>query len=379
MPRGVAKDGVEKKGKGVGKRDDGKKGVVKRNRKMRGGDEIFYHKIQGFITKNTPIFKEKKEAIIKVLNDSMIGYNNSIGRSLTPSRLDFNKSSRFKNTLKATISYLNAIGNISTIEPTLVKFPLYPVANELADVLLDILDNKDIMKDIEQRNDLILQFIYIKIFILFTEFNYFCDRINYIKEYNIVEAPQVEGVAELATLTAAKEAVDAELAAANAEKDAAVAKLATANAEKNKAIAALAAANAQKDKINEELVAEKEARKQVETEFAEAKRKHQESYDNFKLSTDNILTIDEDYFMNAYANAKIKYGKGEDVKAIKILDNIIAIWKLLKDDTELKKNNEISKIINDEIPKLKRSYKEAPDWLNKGGKRKINSSRTKRK
>ena len=37
MPRGVAKDGVEKKGKGVGKRDDGKKGVVKRNRKMRGG------------------------------------------------------------------------------------------------------------------------------------------------------------------------------------------------------------------------------------------------------------------------------------------------------------------------------------------------------
>ena len=156
-----------------------------------------------------------------------------------------------------------------------------------------------------------------------------------------------------------------------------VVELATANAKKNKAIAALAAANAQKDKINEELAAEKEAKKQVEAEFAYAKRKYQESEENFKLSTDNILTIDEDYFMNAYANAKIKYGKGEDVKAIKILDNIIAIWKLLKDDTKLKKNEEISKIINDEIPKLKRSYKEAPDWLNKGGK-KI-SSRTKRK
>ena len=328
MPRGVAKakDGVEKKGKEVGKKDDGKKGVVKRNRKMRGGDEIFYHKIQGFITKNTPIFKEKKEAIIKVLNVSMIGYNNSIGRSLTPSRLDFNKSSRFKNTLKATISYLNAIGNISTIEPTLVKFPLYPVANELADVLLDILDNKDIMKDIEQRNDLILQFIYIKIFILFTEFKYFCDRINYIKEYNIVEAPQVEGVAELATLTAAKKAVEAELATANAAKNAVDAELAT----------------------TQKL-----------------------------LQNNDIITINNVYFENAFKKAQENYRNGLLSKAKDILNNISGIWNMLKDDSSLKKDKKIIKIMKDVIV-LNENITDQ-DEFEGGGKRKKISSRTKRK
>ena len=371
MPRGVAKakDGVEKKGKEVGK-----KNVVRRSRKMRGGDYIFSAKIKDFVTLNTPTFKLHKDAIIKVLQSSMIGYN-SIARSLTPSRLDFNKSSRFKNTLKTTIDYLNAIGNIISKNPNPddVKFPLYPVANELADVLLDILDKDGNMKGIEQRNDLILQFIYIKIFILFTEFEYFCDRIKDIREYNIVEAPQVEGVAELA--------------AANTEKDAAVAELATEKEAKKKVDAELATANAAKKEVDAELVAEKEAKKKVdaelakltaakkavEAEFAETKIKYQETEEKFKLLEENILTIDEDYFKNALNNAKNKYIKGEYSEATKILDNIIAIWQILSDDSELKKNITISEIINNEIPILKRTYGLG------GGKRKINSSRTKRK
>ena len=343
MPRGVAKakDGVEKKGKEVGK-----KNVVRRSRKMRGGDYIFSAKIKDFVTLNTPTFKLHKDAIIKVLQSSMIGYN-SIARSLTPSRLDFNKSSRFKNTLKTTIDYLNAIGNIISKNPNPddVKFPLYPVANELADVLLDILDKDGNMKGIKQRNDLILQFIYIKIFILFTEFEYFCVRIKDIREYNIVEAPQVEGVAELA--------------AANTEKDAAVAELATEKEAKKKVDAELAKLTA--------------AKKTVEAEFAETKIKYQETEEKFKLLEENILTIDEDYFKNALNNAKNKYIKGEYSEATKILDNIIAIWQILSDDSELKKNITISEIINDKIPILKRTYGLG------GGKRKINSSRTKRK
>lgn len=360
MPRGVAKakDGVEKKGKGDGKRD-----VVRRSRKMRGGDYIFSAKIKEFVTLNTPTFKLHKDAIIKVLQSSMIGYN-SIARSLTPSRLDFNKSSRFKNTLKTTIDYLNAIGNIISKNPNPddVKFPLYPVANELADVLLDILDKDGNMKGIEQRNDLILQFIYIKIFILFTEFEYFCDRIKDIREYNIVEAPQVEGVAELA--------------AANTEKDAKKkvdAELATANAAKKEVDAELVAEKEAKKKVDAELAKLTAAKKAVEAEFAETKIKYQETEEKFKLLEENILTIDEDYFKNALNNAKNKYIKGEYSEATKILDNIIAIWQILSDDSELKKNITISEIINDEIPILKRTYGLG------GGKRKINSSRTKRK
>ena len=345
-------------GKGDGKRD-----VVRRSRKMRGGDYIFSAKIKDFVTLNTPTFKLHKDAIIKVLQSSMIGYN-SIARSLTPSRLDFNKSSRFKNTLKTTIDYLNAIGNIISKNPNPddVKFPLYPVANELADVLLDILDKDGNMKGIEQRNDLILQFIYIKIFILFTEFEYFCDRIKDIREYNIVEAPQVEGVAELA--------------AANTEKDAKKkvdAELATANAAKKEVDAELVAEKEAKKKVDAELAKLTAAKKAVEAEFAETKIKYQETEEKFKLLEENILTIDEDYFKNALNNAKNKYIKGEYSEATKILDNIIAIWQILSDDSELKKNITISEIINDEIPILKRTYGLG------GGKRKINSSRTKRK
>ena len=280
--------------------------------------------------------------VVKVLQSSMIGYN-SIARSLTPSRLDFNKSSRFKNTLKTTIDYLNAIGNIisKNQNPDDVKLPLYPVANELADVLLDILDKDVNMKGIEQRNDLILQFIYIKIFILFTEFKYFCDRIKAIKEYKIVEAPQVEGVAKLDTLTAAKDKVDADLIAANAAKD------------------------------------------KVKAELATAEEKYKGLDNKKKLLEKNILTIDEAYFKNAFDNAKNLSDNDDYLEAEKILTNINDIWSMLIDDSKIKKNNNIQQIIKD-INKLitenEEKYKGALSMSGGGGgKRKKISSRTKRK
>ena len=128
-----------------------------------------------------------------------------------------------------------------------------------------------------------------------------------------------------------------------------------------------------KKKVDAELAKLTAAKKAVEAEFAETKIKYQETEEKFKLLEENILTIDEDYFKNALNNAKNKYIKGEYSEATKILDNIIAIWQILSDDSELKKNITISEIINDEIPILKRTYGLG------GGKRKINSSRTKRK
>jgi hypothetical protein len=331
---------------------------------MRGGGDIFFNKINSFIKQNTPTFKERKDAIIKVLENSKVGYNSSIARSVTPARMDFNKSSRFKNTLKATIDYLNAISDVNTNDLDKVKFPQYPIVNELADVLLDIFKIEPNMKDDEKKNNFILQFIYIKIYILFIEFQYFCNRINDIKNYNIVE-PLKEDVGLLAAETAAKEEAEKKLAAETTAKEEAEKKLAAETTAKEEAEKKLAAETEEKEKAKKELAAETAAKKIVE--------------EKYKLLEDNILTIDEEYFKNAYDNAISKFKNGQDFD--KILDNITNIWNMLKDDIKSKYKEEITNIINVKIPKLKGNRK-LPIWARQdisGGKRKINSLKTKRK
>ena len=99
----------------------------------------------------------------------------------------------------------------------------------------------------------------------------------------------------------------------------------------------------------------------------------------YKLLEDNILTIDEEYFKNAYDNAISKFKIGQDFD--KILDNITNIWNMLKDDIKSTYKEEIKDIINVKIPKLK-GNRDFPIWARQnisGGKKKINSSRTKRK
>lgn len=93
----------------------------------------------------------------------------------------------------------------------------------------------------------------------------------------------------------------------------------------------------QKKEVDAKLAAEKEAKKKVQEELAEANRKYLETEEKFKLSSDNILTIDEDYFNNALDKARNKYIENKYSEATKILDNIIAIWQILSDDSELKK------------------------------------------
>ena len=390
MPRGVAKakDGGVDKEKSVGKRDGVKKDGVKRGRKMRGGDDTFFDKINEFITQNTPLFKTRKDDIIKVLEKSKVGYNSSIARSVTPARMDFNKSSRFKNTLKATIEYLNAIDNVDGKTPAIVKFPLFPVANELADVLLDIFTNEDDMKDIKRRNNLILQFIYIKIYILFIEFKYFCNRIEDIKNYKIVEPPKVEDAAVAELAAAIEDLAKEKEAKEKAEEDLAKEKKATeaANTAKEKAEEELAkekeAKDKAKDKAEEDLTAEKEAKDAANTKFKEAEEKYKLLEEKYKLLEDHILTIDEDYFKNALNEVGKNFNSKEFTKVEKEINAIIALWEILSDDSVIKKDTNIQKIIED-IKKLNVENKDklilSSAGFSGGGKRKINSSRTKRK
>jgi hypothetical protein len=358
MPRKVAKIkdvGVDKE-KSVVKKD-----VVKRSRKMRGGgNDIFFNKINLFITQNLQPFNTHKDAIIKVLENLKLGYNNSIARSVTPSIIDFNKSSRFKNTLKATIDYLNAIGNVNTKDPDKVKFPQYPIVNELADVLLDIFTNDHNMTDEKNKNDFILQFIHIKIYILFIEFLYFCNRINDIKNYNIVEPPN--------DLKNTKDKLEEDL---TAEKEA-----------RKKAEEELAEEKIATDAVKAELAAEKKTTEAANAAKEETNRKLKEAEEKYKLLEDKILTIDEDYFKNALDEVKKNINSKEFTKVEKKIKAIIAIWEILRDDSIIKNNNDIKEII-EEIKKLNLENNDklilSLAGFSSGGKRKINSSRTKRK
>ena len=127
------------------------------------------------------------------------------------------------------------------------------------------------------------------------------------------------------------------------------------------------------------MAAEKEAKKAVQEELAAEKEKNKILDNKIKLLEGNILTIDEDYFKNAYDNAISKFKIGQDFD--KILDNITTIWNMLKEDIKSKYKEEIKNIINVKIPKLKEN-RTLPIWARQdisGGKKKINSSRTKRK
>jgi chromosome segregation ATPase len=179
-------------------------------------------------------------------------------------------------------------------------------------------------------------------------------------------------ISALTTETAAKDAAISALTTETAAKDAAISALTTETAAKDAAISALTTETAAKDAAISALTTETAAKDAANTKLKEAEEK-------YKLLEDHILTIDEDYFNNAYENAKKKYMEGKELEGNKILDNITAIWGMLKDDIKLKTNKKIDDIIKNDIPKLKKNYNVAPDWLNKGGKRKINSSRTKRK
>jgi hypothetical protein len=394
MPRGVAKAkdvGVDKE-KSVGKKD----GVVKRNRKMRGGNDTFFDKINEFITQNTSLFKKHKLAIIAVLEKSKEEYNKGKLRGIIPAKIDSNKSSRFKNTLKATIEYLNDIDNVGGKIPDIVKFPLFPVANELADVLLDMFKNEDELKDTNRRNDLILQFIYIKIYILFVEFQYFCNRINDIKNYKIVEPPKVKGVAELAAETAAKEKAEADLADIKLENvkvknELADIKLENVKVKKELAdkgvndssiVAELSEVKVENKKVKIDLGNANTAKDAANTKFKEAEEKFKLLEEKYKLLEDKILTIDEDYFKNALDEVEKNFNSREFTKVEKKIKAIIAIWEILRDDSVIKRDTNIQKIIED-IEKLNVENKDklilSSAGFSGGGKRKINSSRTKRK
>ena len=161
MPRGVAKakdGGVDKgDGKKVGKKDDkvvgkviGKvvgKGVVKRSRKMRGGDDNFNNYCNNFIMKYYSVFVNAKVHIIETF------------KKLKVQMQDSDEKSALERILKKETKYIiDAIDN-----------------DELTNLLAYISRNekkiKDIINDDEDIIDrLCKDILFIKIYKLFTEF-----------------------------------------------------------------------------------------------------------------------------------------------------------------------------------------------------------------
>jgi hypothetical protein len=379
MPRGVAKakdGGVDKK-KSVVKKDGVKKDGVKRGRKMKGGGG----------------FKEKCSAFFDTYKDDYNTAIKYIDTKLTELILEakdgkdvlYYRARNATNTHKLRLSVINSIIKIENEKIYKIKYEAFTenmiriAYEDLYDLLnnINLYEEKKITPKIKDDEKFYKNIIFCKIFTLMLDFKYLCS-IDNIGNINIAEDVATSSAVDV-DLAAEKDAVSAELATANAAKKQVDAELATEKEAKKAVDAELVAEKEAMKAVQEEFAAEKEAKKAVDAELTAAEEKYKILDDKIKLLEENILTIDEDYFNNAYENAKKKYMDGKDFEGNKILDNITAIWEMLKDNIDLKTNKKIDDIIKIDIPKLKKNYNVAPDWLNKGGKRKINSSRTKRK
>ena len=164
MPRGVAKDGVEKKGKGVSKRDVVKKDVgkkdvvVKRNRKMKGGGS-FKEYCNKFLEEGTnkDSFNNAKEYAKKYFNLMTIEMN----------KKDLTKWGRASYEQKEKLKILDYI-NI-TKEDNDSK--LYDSINNLKEVLeyIQKIPNLSIINEYNSK-ELCKHILFIKIYKLFLNF-----------------------------------------------------------------------------------------------------------------------------------------------------------------------------------------------------------------
>jgi len=363
MPRKVAKAkdvGVDKE-KSVGKKD-----VVKRGRKMRGGklniklqeilsnkpinyDDVF-EKINAEFTKIKPTLDEMRKRIsFKFrINDAKDKHDKHIAQ------IDKFKSKKIKEIpnlldLLELCKYINIIGttddgyNKEILYRNIIILYIY----NFFELIKDIIENNNVDIDIDDKVAL-----------------------------PVVDNTKDKAIEELATATTAKDKAIEELATATTAKDKAIEELATATTAKDKAERVLAeekkakeeantklaAANVATDAVKAELAAEKEAKKAVEAEFAATQ----------KQLKSNIITIDKKYFSSAFLKAELKYNEGLYDDAKEILTNITAIWEMLK-------NDEIKKIMENDVIILKAKIDNQRTNSHGGGKRKINSSRTKRK
>ena len=335
MPRKVAKAkdvGVDKE-KSVGKKD-----VVKRGRKMRGGklniklqeilsnkpinyDDVF-EKINAEFTKIKPTLDEMRKRIsFKFrINDAKDKHDKHIAQ------IDKFKSKKIKEIpnlldLLELCKYINIIGttddgyNKEILYRNIIILYIY----NFFELIKDIIENNNVDIDIDDKVAL-----------------------------PVVDNTKDKAIEELATATTAKDKAERVLAE---EKKA-----------KEEANTKLAAANVATDAVKAELAAEKEAKKAVEAEFAATQ----------KQLKSNIITIDKKYFSSAFLKAELKYNEGLYDDAKEILTNITAIWEMLK-------NDEIKKIMENDVIILKAKIDNQRTNSHGGGKRKINSSRTKRK
>jgi len=349
MPRKVAKAkdvGVDKE-KSVGKKD-----VVKRGRKMRGGklniklqeilsnkpinyDDVF-EKINAEFTKIKPTLDEMRKRIsFKFrINDAKDKHDKHIAQ------IDKFKSKKIKEIpnlldLLELCKYINIIGttddgyNKEILYRNIIILYIY----NFFELIKDIIENNNVDIDIDDKVAL-----------------------------PVVDNTKDKAIEELATATTAKDKAIEELATATTAKDKAERVLAEEKKAKEEANTKLAAANVATDAVKAELAAEKEAKKAVEAEFAATQ----------KQLKSNIITIDKKYFSSAFLKAELKYNEGLYDDAKEILTNITAIWEMLK-------NDEIKKIMENDVIILKAKIDNQRTNSHGGGKRKINSSRTKRK
>jgi hypothetical protein len=384
MPRGVAKakDSVEKKV--VVKKD-----VVKRSRKMRGGGS-FNEYCKTFLNANNT----KYNADIDIIKDNLKNLHTNIKplrsglKSISDTALisEFRRlvnDKTYENNIPSDLKIVNfKYDNVVYSLDKQIKF-LNIMLSEIPNYQGNSGNSDEIIKD-EDINILTKKIIFNIIYKLFYHFKQICDKYSKVGDIDLGEITKVEDVkkgkdavdTELAAEKEAKKAVEAELVAEKEAKKAVDAELAKETAAKDAAVAELATANTAKKQVEAELAKETAAKDAANTKFKKAEEKYK------LLQENNILTIDEKYFKNAYDNAKNLSGIEDYVKTEKILNNILAIWENLKDDSIIKRDAKIQKIIGD-IETLKKEndekYKAALSLSGGGGKRKINSSRTKRK
>ena len=174
MPRGVAKakDGVEKKGKEVGKKDDVKKDVGKRNRKMRGGGKLLQHIISAL---------ENKNLVYDDIFDKIIGQFDKIEDDLKKKK-DSIPSKAITNTAKNT--HMEHIRQID-------KFK----SKNIEDIpsLLDLKKLLFYINKIEGYDKIDINILYSNIIILYI-YNFF-EIIKSIIETNDVDIDIVDNVA----------------------------------------------------------------------------------------------------------------------------------------------------------------------------------------
>jgi hypothetical protein len=392
MPRGVAKakdvgvdkeksvvkkDGVKKDGV---KKDVVKKDVVKRGRKMRGGDGTLFDKFCiEFLNNNRKNYNEGLEPIISELDNLHQNIKKVRGKQPfnTDLTAELNKVKKNKTYKFKIPDDLNDINN-----KEIYKFDDYSLDAQIKLILImlkEIGDSYTTTREVIEKdkiNPLLKKIIFNTICKFFYHLKNMCnlypDIVGNIDLGDITDIKKTlhENDAvkeELAKVKAAKEEAEKKLAAAN---DAVKEELAKVKAAKEEAEKKLAAANDAKEKAEKELVAETAAKEKVKKDLDAAENEKSTNALSLKFAIINyfenqIAAID--YFKsNSDSN-----GDEQDKKiASKMRDALIDEYDDMKSYLdEIKSNVELK----GKIEKIT-SYS-----LNGGGKRKINSSRTKRK